>query len=53
VRDRGGEVWVEASGSAHAADMVSGVLAENLSHHAGTPAELAARLAEQFTEGQP
>jgi two-component system chemotaxis response regulator CheB/chemosensory pili system protein ChpB (putative protein-glutamate methylesterase) len=53
VRDAGGEVWVEAGGSNHAADMVSGVLAENLSHHAGTPAELAARLAEQFTEGQP
>ena len=53
VRDRGGEVWVEAAGGTHAADMVSGVLAENLSHHAGTPAELAARLAEQFTEGQP
>jgi two-component system chemotaxis response regulator CheB/chemosensory pili system protein ChpB (putative protein-glutamate methylesterase) len=53
VRDAGGEVWVEAGGSGHPADMVSGVLAENLSHHAGTPAELAARLAEQFTEGQP
>jgi two-component system chemotaxis response regulator CheB/chemosensory pili system protein ChpB (putative protein-glutamate methylesterase) len=53
VRDRGGQVWVEASGGTHAADMVSGVLAENLSHHAGTPAELAARLAEQFLEGQP
>jgi two-component system chemotaxis response regulator CheB/chemosensory pili system protein ChpB (putative protein-glutamate methylesterase) len=53
VRDRGGQVWVEASGGTHAADMVSGVLAENLSHHAGTPAELAARLAEQFQEGQP
>jgi two-component system chemotaxis response regulator CheB/chemosensory pili system protein ChpB (putative protein-glutamate methylesterase) len=53
VRDAGGEVWVEAAGSTHPADMVSGVLAENLSHHAGTPAELAARLAEQFTEGQP
>ncbi|MCX7513774.1 chemotaxis protein CheB [Frateuria hangzhouensis] len=53
VRDRGGQVWVEASGGAHAADMVSGVLDENLSHHAGTPRELAARLAEQFLEGQP
>jgi two-component system chemotaxis response regulator CheB/chemosensory pili system protein ChpB (putative protein-glutamate methylesterase) len=53
VHDRGGQVWVEASGGAHASDMVSGVLAENLSHHAGTPRELAARLAEQFLEGQP
>lgn len=53
VYDRGGQVWVEASGSAQAADMVSGVLAEHLSHHAGTPRELAARLAEHFSEGQP
>lgn len=53
VHDRGGQVWVEASGGTHAADMVSGVLAENLSHFAGTPAELAARLAELFPEGQP
>ena len=53
VHDRGGQVWVEASGGTHAADMVSGVLAENLSHLAGTPAELAARLAELFSEGQP
>ncbi|HEV2623417.1 MAG TPA: chemotaxis protein CheB [Frateuria sp.] len=53
VHDRGGQVWVEASGSAQAADMVSGVLAEHLSHHAGTPRELAARLAEQFPEDQP
>jgi two-component system chemotaxis response regulator CheB/chemosensory pili system protein ChpB (putative protein-glutamate methylesterase) len=53
VYDRGGQVWVEASGSAQAADMVSGVLAEHLSHHAGTPRELAARLAEHLSEGQP
>ncbi|HET6804670.1 MAG TPA: chemotaxis protein CheB [Frateuria sp.] len=53
VRDRGGQVWVEASGSAHVSDMVSGVLAENLSHQAGTPRELAARLAEHHMEGQP
>lgn len=53
VHDRGGQVWVEASGSAQAADMVSGVLAEHLSHQAGTPRELAARLAEHFSEGQP
>ena len=53
VRDRGGQVWVEASGGAHAADMVSGVLAEQLSHHAGTPSELAARLVEHYSEGQP
>ena len=53
VHDRGGQVWVEASGGQHASDMVSGVLAENLSHHAGTPRELAARLAEYSPEGQP
>lgn len=53
VRDRGGQVWVEASGASHVADMVSGVLAEHLSHYAGTPRELAARLVEQFSEGQP
>jgi two-component system chemotaxis response regulator CheB/chemosensory pili system protein ChpB (putative protein-glutamate methylesterase) len=53
VHDRGGQVWVEAGGSGHAAEMVSGVLAEHLSHHAGTPRELAARLAEHFAEGQP
>jgi chemosensory pili system protein ChpB (putative protein-glutamate methylesterase) len=53
VHDRGGEVWIEAAGSEQAADMVSGVLAEHLSHHAGTPRQLAARLAEQFSEGQP
>ena len=53
VHDRGGQVWVEASGGAHASDMVSGVLAEHLSHHAGTPRELAARLAEYSLEGQP
>lgn len=53
VHDRGGQVWVETGGGGHAADMVSGVLAEHLSHHAGTPRELAARLAEQFAEGQP
>ena len=53
VHDRGGQVWVEASGGQHVSDMVSGVLAENLSHHAGTPRELAARLAEFISEGQP
>lgn len=53
VHDRGGQVWVEASGGGHAADMVSGVLAEHLSHQAGTPRELATRLAELFAEGQP
>lgn len=52
VHDRGGQVWIEAAGASHAADMVSGVLAERLSHHAGTPQELAARLAEHFSEGQ-
>lgn len=53
VHDRGGQVWVEASGGQHVSDMVSGVLAENLSHQAGTPRELAARLAEFIPEGQP
>ncbi|NUO71353.1 MAG: chemotaxis protein CheB [Frateuria sp.] len=53
VHDRGGQVWVEASGGTQSADMVSGVLAERLSHLAGTPRELAARLVEQFPEGQP
>lgn len=53
VFDRGGKVWVEATSGTQAADMVSGVLAEHLSHQAGTPRELAARLAEQFSEGQP
>ena len=52
VHDRGGQVWIEAAGASHAADMVSGVLAERVSHHAGTPQELAARLVEQFPEGQ-
>ncbi|MEI7036110.1 chemotaxis protein CheB [Fulvimonas yonginensis] len=52
VHDRGGQVWVEAVGGAHASDMVSGVLAERLSHYAGTPRELAARLAEHFLEGE-
>jgi len=53
VHDRGGQVWVEACGGTHASDMVAGVLAENLSHQAGTPRELAARLAEYSPEGQP
>ena len=53
VHDRGGQVWVEASGGAQPADMVSGVLAERVSHFAGMPRELAARLAEQLSEGQP
>lgn len=52
VHDRGGQVWIETAGAAHAADMVSGVLAERLSHHAGTPRELAARLAEHFSEDE-
>jgi two-component system chemotaxis response regulator CheB/chemosensory pili system protein ChpB (putative protein-glutamate methylesterase) len=53
VFDRGGQVWVEAGAGAQSADMVSGVLAEHLSHFAGMPHELAARLVEQIPEGQP
>jgi len=49
IHDRGGQVWVEASSGEHFADMVSGVMAERLSHFAGTPSELAARLVEQFS----
>lgn len=52
IHDRGGQVWVEAAGGAHASDMVSGVLAERLSHYAGTPRELAQRLVEHFLEGE-
>ncbi|KRE88552.1 hypothetical protein ASG87_08180 [Frateuria sp. Soil773] len=50
IHDRGGQVWVEASSGEHFADMVSGVMAERLSHYAGTPRELAARLVEQFSK---
>ncbi|PWK84743.1 chemotaxis protein CheB [Fulvimonas soli] len=45
VHDRGGQVWVEASHE-HFADMVGAVMAEHLSHYAGTPRELAAKLVE-------
>jgi chemosensory pili system protein ChpB (putative protein-glutamate methylesterase) len=49
VHDRGGQVWVEAPSVEHGADMVSGVRAERLSHYAGTPAALAARLVEEVS----
>ncbi|WP_161805618.1 chemotaxis protein CheB, partial [Frateuria defendens] len=52
IHDRGGRVWVETA-EEHFADMVSAVAAERLSHHAGTPQELAARLVEELsTENQ-
>lgn len=54
VHDRGGQVWVEASTGEHAADMVSAVMAERLSHYSGTPQQLAAHLVEQYSkEGRP
>lgn len=49
IHDRGGQVWVEAPVVEHGADMVSGVRAERLSHYAGTPAALAARLVEEVS----
>lgn len=49
IHDRGGQVWVETPSGEHFADMVSGIMAERLSHYAGTPQELAARLVEQFS----
>lgn len=48
VHDRGGRIWVEDAPGEHVADMVSGVLAEHLADFSGTPAELAARLIEEY-----
>lgn len=48
IRDRGGRVWVEDAPGEHFADMVSGVLAERLADFSGTPADLAARLIEEY-----
>ena len=48
VHDRGGRIWVEDAPGEHFADMVSGVLAEHLADFSGTPAELAARLIEEY-----
>lgn len=48
VHDRGGRIWVEDAPGEHFADMVSGVMAEHLVDFSGTPAELAARLIEEY-----
>ncbi len=48
VHDRGGRIWVEDAPGEHFADMVSGVMAEHLADFSGTPAELAARLIEEY-----
>jgi len=48
IHDRGGQVWVEAPSAEHGADMVSGVLAERLSHYSGTPEQMATRLVEEL-----
>ena len=48
VHDRGGRIWVEDAPGEHFADMVSGVLAEHLADFSGAPAELAARLIEEY-----
>ncbi|WP_130617741.1 chemotaxis protein CheB [Dyella amyloliquefaciens] len=49
IYDRGGQVWVEASGESHFPDMVHGIEAERLNSYSGTPAELAARLVEEMS----
>ncbi len=48
VHDRGGRIWVEDAPGEHYADMVGGVLAEHLADFSGTPAQLAARLIEEY-----
>ncbi|GLQ49580.1 chemotaxis protein CheB [Dyella flava] len=48
IHDRGGQVWVESSGSDRFSDMVNGVLAERLASFSGSPQELAVRLVEDF-----
>jgi two-component system chemotaxis response regulator CheB/chemosensory pili system protein ChpB (putative protein-glutamate methylesterase) len=48
VHDRGGRVWVEQGLQASGVDMVSGVQAERLAGFAGTAAQLAARLVEEY-----
>lgn len=48
VHDRGGRIWVEDAQGEHYADMVGGVLAEHLADFSGTPAQLAARLIEEY-----
>ncbi|MEW5834151.1 MAG: chemotaxis protein CheB [Pseudomonadota bacterium] len=48
VHDRGGRIWVEDAPGEHFADMVSGVMAEHLADFSGTPAQLAARLIEEY-----
>lgn len=49
IHDRGGQVWVETAPDMHFADMVHGIEAERLHSYSGTPAELAARLAEEMS----
>lgn len=49
VHDRGGRIWVEDAPGEHFADMVSGVMAEHLADFSGTPAQLAARLIEEYS----
>ncbi|MGA0586177.1 chemotaxis protein CheB [Dyella sp. KRB-257] len=48
VHDRGGRIWVEDAPGEHYADMVGSVLAEHLADFSGTPAQLAARLIEEY-----
>ncbi|HEX5305938.1 MAG TPA: chemotaxis protein CheB, partial [Dyella sp.] len=48
VHDRGGRIWVEDAPGERYADMVGGVLAERLADFSGTPAQLAARLIEEY-----
>jgi two-component system chemotaxis response regulator CheB/chemosensory pili system protein ChpB (putative protein-glutamate methylesterase) len=49
VLDSGGRVWVEEVMQASTTDMVLGVQAERLADFAGTPAQLAARLSEEYS----
>ncbi len=50
VHDRGGQVWVEEVPGEHAGEMVGAIVSEHLSHYAGTPQQLAARLSEHFSK---
>ncbi|MET0331535.1 MAG: chemotaxis protein CheB [Dyella sp.] len=49
VHDSGGRVWVEEVIEAPSSDMVRGVQVERLADFAGTPAQLAARLSEEYS----
>lgn len=48
IHDRGGQVWVEATGGERSDDMVGAIFAEHLVSHSGTPQELAAYLVEVY-----